>query len=197
MARSTNIHTVTLMSAEFVLPKGAPVPASFTWMSGWAPLVMEPHLIAALIALLPHAEQSIGRLVARQARAVVGDLDPGTYGQYAHHTNTITIARAIIDDHTSVVAAILAHELVHLDAAPTYPNTREGAALAVEEELRAFTAMAWAWEQLRTGAETSDAARFLDAAMRAKLDGTLIGFILRGTGYQRFSFGRELGRGAM
>ena len=190
--QSAEVHS---LSAEGDQPVPPAVRARWAVHNG-----AEGRLLRALELLWVHNVEDwrskFGRPLAdRRTEIVWGTLPEKVGGRYESLPNRITINESYRSEPLSVLAAVLAHEVLHAVSGRASPD----AADCLEEEMVAFAWEAAAWKPFRSalgwhGNDDSLTAgeRSQEANYQAWRDRELRDTVLTSEGYQQQCFGRVL-----
>lgn len=167
-------------------------------LTEWGRLVADGAVRGALIITYANVEQWRPLAVRAAKRGVivaVAALPAEIGGEYDPITNRITISAALLDEPSSVVGAIVAHETYHAAAAPVSLFTllsRQDPGYCFRSEQAAMSWTAAAWVRLRRGDERTAWSRDLDALAQAWAQQRLGQWVLESRGYQASCLGRPL-----
>ena len=200
--RSSGPVTVEWQSAEvqyLTLDKPPPVPPAVR--AGWAVHTgATGRILRALELLWVHNvddwRSKFGRPLAdRRTEIVWGTLPEKVGGRYESLPNRITINESYRSEPLSVLAAVLAHEVLHAVSGRVSPD----AADCLEEEMAAFSWQAGVWGPFRSSLgwhgndDTLTAGeRSHEAIYQAWRDRELRDTVLTSEGYQQQCLGRVL-----
>ena len=158
-------------------------------LAAWEQLVEPVPLLRGAMAIA-YTVNPQWRPLAREAairgtRVVVGDLPPSTGGSYNISTNVITINREVLDEPSSVVAAIVAHEIAHV----SQDHSLRSAATCIADEMEAMAWTASTYEKTRLGTEASRWARDFTSLVTEWHANQIQQHVLGIPGYQRGCLG--------
>src|SRR6185369_2951736 len=105
-------------------------------LTAWDDLIPDGRLRGAAIVAYTYNDefrQLAKGAVRRRTRIVWGDLPPDLAGEYDRSREVITISNSLRPESTAVLAAVLAHEIVHVNQQPS-----ASAADCLENEGHAF-----------------------------------------------------------
>jgi hypothetical protein len=107
-------------------------------LAGWQGLADDPRLqlpLALAYTYNPDWRPLAKTAIQRGTSVCVAPLDADTVGEFTPADQRIRINQAVIDEDPRAVAAVLAHETYHAAMGSTFPNTREGSANCLGEEI--------------------------------------------------------------
>lgn len=178
---------------EAVMLRGAPYcNPDCTGPTSWNELISDGILRGAAIvayASYPELRPLARTAVIRNTRVVWGNLPADVGGTYSATDSLITVSYALRSESTTVLAAVIAHELAHVGQ----PWGRD-AATCIENEMAAFAWQAATWIRLPRANERSDMAQLMNSVEAAWRAERLRDFVLTQRLYERNCLGRELPR---
>lgn len=162
-----------------------------TGLAEWQTQVSDGRILGALIVAYHYAPQwrQLAQASAKRGtRIVVGKTMSSQGGYYDPRSNVVTISDGVVNESTSVLAAIVAHEVYH---ARTSSFTR-GSADCIEEETAAHLWAAHVWDKVKLGNEHSHWAETMNTVQYRVEQGSLNAYVIQIPGYQEECLGRVI-----
>lgn len=169
------------------------------WLPAWGELATTRQLRGAL-AIAYHfnpAWRPFARAAVERGVTIAWEeLDPMTGGHYIGAKKRVELNSALQEEPGSVLAAVMAHELVHAarlvtSKAPA-PGEKRTPAICFKEELLAWAWEASTWLKVRKGTEQTGLARSFDRLAEAWRNHRLQEWVLLSATYQRQCLGESM-----
>lgn len=126
---------------------------------------------------------------AKGTQVVFATLPNSINGQYDASKNEVRISDRLRNEPSSVMAAIVAHEIVHAASRPLFTTE---AAECFNNEIVAFSWEANVWQRVKQGFETTPTAAGENALVAMWQQRRLQEFVLKSPIYQEGCFGKKL-----
>jgi hypothetical protein len=135
----------------------------------WNGLVRDDRLRGALAVAYQYNAGWRERAQKAAALGTTVDFAPVTPGLASFNAldNRVRVGDRLRAEDTDVLAAVLAHEVVHASRQPIAPDTRAGAADCFEEEMLAHAAEAQTWSAIPHRSASTTMSQQLDVVVRA------------------------------